>query len=258
MLSRLRRWRRQRIVEARRPSPHDWEAATAGLPVLSGLSPAERARLQELAVLFLHAKSLEPVAGLELTEPMRLRIAALAALPVLGLDIDYYRGFYSVVIYPGSFRARHEHWEEDGTVHQVEQELAGEAWERGPVILSWEEVEASLELDGFNVVIHECAHKLDMLTGATNGLPPLHRGMQVRAWSEAFGAAYENLQRRAQAGEQTELDPYAAESPAEFFAVASEAFFELPHLLREVYPAVYEQLLAFYRQDPASRLPEDC
>jgi Mlc titration factor MtfA (ptsG expression regulator) len=254
VFTRLRAWRDRRILAAARLDPGVWQSAVADLPLLTRLGVDELERLRRLVVLFLHHKTLEPVGGCELSEPMRLRIAALACLPILNLGLEYYRGFYAVVVYPGGFRARHEHVEEDGTVHHSEEELVGEAWEQGPVILSWDDVETASNLDGFNVVIHECAHKLDMLLASANGLPPLHAGMRVEEWSAAFNAAFEDLQQRADAGEETEIDPYAAESPAEFFAVSSEAFFELPQLLKNAYPAVYAQLSAFYRQDPAARL----
>jgi len=250
-----RRWRRQRVLARDRLDPQSWPEVRAALPLLQGLSDEELGRLEQLMLLFLAEKKFEAVGGLELTEPMRLVIAAQACLPILNLGIDYYRGWYSVVVYPGGFMARRHYVDEAAVVHAWEEPLAGEAWEQGPVILSWEDVEDSLPLDGFNVVLHEFAHKLDMLTGAPNGLPPLHRDMVVAEWSAAMQAAYDDLAARDDAGEETPIDPYAAESPAEFFAVISEVFFELPHVLLAEYPAVYKQLARFYRQDPAERLP---
>jgi len=249
-----RRWRRQRVLEQDRLDPALWAELLEALPVLDGLSEAERERLKTLTVLFLAEKKFEAVGGLELTEPMRLAIAMQACLPILNLGIDYYRGWYSVVVYPGGFMARRHYVDEASVEHAWDEPLAGEAWEQGPVILSWEDVEDSLALDGFNVVLHEFAHKLDMLTGAPNGLPPLHGDMPIKEWSTAMQAAFDDLAARDEAGEETPIDPYAAESPAEFFAVVSEAFFELPHLLRDEYPEVYRQLTRFYRQDPAARL----
>jgi len=246
--------RRQRILNRTEINPVLWRETLDALPLLGGMSVAELSRLRDMAVLFLHAKTLEPVGEFEATDAMRLRIGCLAALPILNLGLDWYRNWYSVVLYPGGFRARRQHVDEAAVVHDYEEDLAGEAWERGPVILSWEEIEASRYCDGFNVAIHEFAHKLDMLTGHPNGLPPLHRDMRVEEWSEAFGAAYADLTQRVAAGEETAIDPYAAEDPAEFFAVISEAFFELPWIVEEVYPAVYQQLRAFYRQDPLQRL----
>jgi len=222
----------------------------AGLPVLYGLNRDELERLRELVILFLHEKSLEAAGGLELTEAMRLRIAAQACLPILNLGLDYYQGWVTVIVYPGGFLARHQYADSAGIVHTVQRPLIGEAWEQGPLILSWEDIEAASTLTGFNVVIHELAHKLDMLNGVANGMPPLHATMQVEEWSWVFGTAYEDCCQ----GLETVLDPYAAESPAEFFAIVSEAFFEIPGVLNTVYPAVYEQLRAFYRQDPRRRL----
>jgi Mlc titration factor MtfA (ptsG expression regulator) len=251
----LRDWRRRRILAGARIDEALWRRTLEALPLLGGMSAAELDRLRALTLLFLHEKALEPVGEAVVTDGMRLRIGCLAALPVLNLGLDWYRNWHSVVVYPSGFRARRQHIDEASVVHDYEEDLVGEAWERGPVLLSWEEVEASTALDGFNVAIHEFAHKLDMLTGHPNGLPPLHRDMRVEAWSEAFGTAFADLERRLAADEETAIDPYAAEDPAEFFAVLSEAFFEQPRLVKEVYPEVYGQLHAFYRQDPARRLP---
>jgi hypothetical protein len=139
-------------------------------------------------------------------------------------------------------------------VHSGRDLRSGEAWERGPLVISLRDVHAQSGWEGYNVVIHECAHKLDMRNGAPDGFPPLHRGMSVGDWTAAFTHAYEDLCARIARGEEPPLDAYAAESPAECFAVFSEYFFEAPGRLRAVYPAVYEQLLRYYRQDPAARL----
>jgi len=127
--------------------------------------------------------------------------------------------------------------------------MAGEAWGRGPVILSWADV-LSGKKPGHNVVIHEMAHKLDMLNGDANGFPPLHRRMDRRVWSRVFSSAWDRLQEEQRNGAELPIDPYALESPAEFFAVASEQFFEAPANLREHLPDVYRQLEQFYRQHP--------
>lgn len=253
MLSWLRERRRQRILAKARLEPRLWQATLDALPIINGMSADELRRLQELTLLFLHSKALEPAAGLELDEAMRLRIGCLAALPILNLGLGWYRNWYSVIVYPSGFRARRHHTDEADVVHEYHEELVGEAWEQGPVLLSWEEAAAAGQGDGFNVVIHELAHKLDMLTGSPNGLPPLHRGMPIAAWSAAFNAAYADINRQLEAGEETALDPYAAEDPAEFFAVVSEYFFEQPDVVAATYPAVYQQLQQFYRQDPLAR-----
>jgi Mlc titration factor MtfA (ptsG expression regulator) len=153
-----------------------------------------------------------------------------------------------VVVYPGDFRVRRTEVDEDGVVHEWDDELAGEAMPGGPVVLSWD---AAANDPHMNVVIHEFAHKLDMLDGVADGKPPLHAGMDARAWRKALDEAYEGLCDAVERGRDTWLDPYAAEHPSEFFAVASEAFFEDPKETRRRYPDFYEQLKLFYRQDPA-------
>ena len=185
---------------------------------------------------------------------MRLLIALQACLPILHLGLDWYEGWYAVIVYPGEFVPKREWIDDDGVVWSSAEPMSGEAWEQGPIILSWADVEAGRERDGYNVVIHELAHKLDMRDGAANGCPPLHRSMSHSAWAEAFGHAYRDLSRRVEAGEDTTIDPYATASPAELFAVCSEVFFELPHLLANEYPAVYGQLSEVCRQVPAQRL----
>ena len=253
-MSFIRDWRRRRMLERRAIPPSDWRAVTRAMPLLAGLDDDEVERLRVLASVFLDEKSLEPVQGLRLTDPMRWMLAAYAALPVLNLGIDWYGGWRSLVLYPGEFVASHEWTDEGGLVHQRREVLSGEAWERGPMVLSWEDVAAAGVLDGYNPVIHECAHKLDLRNGDANGQPPLHAGMERQAWRDVFSAAFVDLTARVDRGEETPLDPYATESPGEFFAVMSEHFFETPHLLMGQYPEVYRQLSLFYLQDPAARL----
>ena len=251
----IRNWRRRRILQ-RKPVPQAlWDAVTAELPVLTGLDTGEMARLRDLATLFLHEKAFDTAHGVELNDFMRLTIAALACLPILNLGLGWYRGWSVVMVYPAEFIPEREVEDEAGVVHVRREPLSGEAWDQGGVILSWEDVDDSGWCDGYNVVIHELAHKLDMLGGGSDGFPPLHAGMSPEAWSSAFQAVYDDLGRRADAGEKTAIDPYAAEDPAECFAVLSEYFFEQPGLLKDSYPDVYEQLALFYRQDPAQRNP---
>lgn len=239
-------FRRRRIGDA------VWRESIAGFSMFDRLSARERERLRELAEGFVRRKSIEGAGGLRVEAQMVSDLAAQACLPVLGLGLDYYRGWRSLIVYPGGFLARHRYEDEDGVVHEVCEERIGESWDLGPVIVSWEDVEASMRGgdEGFNVVIHELAHKLDALTGSVNGLPPLHRGMPVQRWSRAFEAAYERLGRCIDRGAAPPIDAYAAESPAEFFSVASEYFFTLPEILRSAFPPVYEQLAHFYRQAP--------
>jgi len=253
LFRRLRDWRNP--PERALVSPSLWHSAVADLAVLDGLREAETERLRRLAGRFLHDRYFEPAGGLVLDDAIRTRIAALACLPILELDYDWYDGWRTVIVYPGEFVRPRSEFDPIGVMHEWEDVLTGESWERGPVILSWADVEASGRRDGYNVVIHEMAHKLDMRNGGPDGFPPLHKGMNRRAWTERFTAAFEDLNARLDRGEPTAIDPYAAEEPAEFFAVLSEYFFERPELVTVEYPAVYELLAQFYRQDPASRLP---
>lgn len=254
-MKRLRDWWRKemQIAPGGAFAAEDWSLAWENLPLLDDLGEDEAERLSVLAERFLRDKVIEPVQGLALTDPMRLVIALQACLPVLELGLDWYLGWYALILYPDAFVPGHEVIGEDGVVGIETEAKSGEAWDRGPVILSWADVEAGLERDGYNVVIHELAHKLDLRDGTANGCPPLHREMSAADWKNAFSHAYADLCQRVDEGEDTPLDPYASESPAEFFAVASEAFFELPALLAREYPAVYAQLRAFYRQDPLAR-----
>lgn len=249
----VKNWRRRRVLRRSSLQQAEWQRTVADLPVLRGLNLDELRRLKDLTVLFLHEKSLEVVGDLELTDAMRLRIAAQACLPILNLDLDYYRNWVSVIVYPAGFLSHRQYRDTAGVVHSGYQARVGESWAQGPVILSWADIAHTGVGDGFNVVIHEFAHKLDMLNGVANGMPPLHRDMAVAAWSRLFTAAYEDLCSRMEAGLGTIINPYAGESPAEFFAVVSEAFFEIPNVLLAVYPEIYGQLRAFYRQHPVSR-----
>lgn len=252
---RLKQWRRRRLLQRHAIPDAEWSATVAALPLLRCLEAEELQRLRDLSTLFLYEKDVSGAVGYTLRQDVRLKIAAQACLPILNLGLKYYAGWVSIIVYPNEFIPEREYMDESGVVHVTRDVMVGESWERGPVILSAEDAERSGSVDGVNVVIHEFAHKLDMLNGRADGFPPLHAGMSNTAWSQALGSAYEDFCRRVDAGEETVIDPYAAENPAEFFAVLSEVFFELPQVLLQAYPAVYRQLVAFYRQDPFARLP---
>jgi len=228
----------------------DWRFVLRRFALVGALDEPRRARLRALAARFLAAKAIEPVQGLALDPAQRAAIAALACVPVLELGLDAYDGWRSVVVYPAGFLARGQDVDEAGVVHEYAEPRSGETWLAGPVVLSWEEVAMSGDLDGYNVVVHEMAHKLDMLDGDANGRPPLHTGMDPVRWYEAFSTAFADLEACLDAGREPPIDDYAAQSPDEFFAVASEYFFELPEVLAAAYPEVYEQLDAFYRPQP--------
>lgn len=250
----LREWRRRRLLRRNPLADDAWSTALDRLPILRGLDDRELDELRMLAAIFLQEKSFQPAHGLNITPVMQLCIAAQACLPVLHLGLDWYRGWTTLIVYPGEFVHRREELDEAGVVHEWDEIRGGESWEYGPVILSWADVEASGRCDGYNVVIHELAHKLDMLNGDPDGFPPLPRDMEIRSWTRVFSEAFTDMNRRLDAGEDTAIDPYAAEHPAEFFAVLSEYFFEVPAMVHGTYPAVYDQLKAFYRQDPIHRL----
>ncbi len=246
----LRAWRRRRVLEKHSIDDALWRRSVGRLSFIRSLEEAQSARLKQLVLVFLAEKEFSAAAGAALTDEMRLSIAAQACMPILELGIDWYSGWSGVVVYPYDFRVRRTEVDEHGVVHEWDDELAGEAMPGGPVVLSWD---AAAHDPAMNVVLHEFAHKLDMLDGVVDGVPPLHRGMDPAAWRAAFQEAYEGFCEAVDRGRDTWLDPYAAEHVSEFFAVVSEAFFEDPRETRRRYPDVYDQLKAFYKQDPAAR-----
>ncbi|WP_120997596.1 zinc-dependent peptidase [Stutzerimonas urumqiensis] len=253
-----RAWRRRRLLARFPIDTALWQQVIDSLPLLDGLEPEALDRLRDRCVLFLHAKRLTCLPTVSLDTVARLRLAAQAQLPLLELpDLDWYGGFHELVIYPDDFASPQKHRDPDsGVVHEWDAEHSGEAWQQGPVILARPGIEQSGGWEGYNLIIHELAHKLDMLNGDANGLPPLHRDMRIADWAEAMQPAYDalNAQLDADPAAETPIDPYAAEDPAEFFAVTSEYFFTAPDLLHDAFPAVYRQLGLFYRQDPFARL----
>lgn len=258
MLQWYRDWRRQQQLRRAQFNDALFRAMVSNAPYMRGLSKSDIERLRELCIRFLAQKEFTGAAGAVITDEVRHTVAVQACLMILNLDMDYYGGWSGIIIYPDQFVPRHQYVDGAGVVHINPRAMAGEAWSNGPIILSWEDTKHSYLDDGVNVVIHEFAHKLDMLNGAPNGYPPLHKGMNRDAWSQTFRAAYLDFCRRVDQVEQNlPLDPYASESPAEFFAVASEAFFEAPEDLIELYPEAYQQLVAFYKQDTFLRLTAD-
>lgn len=251
----LEKWRRRRILK-RHPVPEAiWQQVTADLFFLRGLSTEEMERLRQWTTIFLHDKKIHGVQGLIVTEAMQVTVAVQACLLILNLGLRYYDDWVEVIIYPGQFVLNHVYRDEAGVVHTRRTVASGESWLAGPVILSWEDVTDINNVAGYNVVIHEAAHKLDMLNGSADGYPSLHHSMDTRIWADVFTRAYEMFCQQLQRGEAAAINPYAAEHPAEFFAVVSEVFFVRPHRLKQYFPEVYAQLSLFYRQDPAARLP---
>ncbi|MCL2876926.1 MAG: zinc-dependent peptidase [Betaproteobacteria bacterium] len=252
MLNKLKRWLALPGGQGM-PLPEGlWARIEARLPFLSWLPIEARSRLRTLSKDFLTEKEFYGARKLHLDDEIMLTIAVQACLPILNYrGLTAYRDWVGIVVYPGDFVVPQQIMDETGVVHEYEEILLGEARADGPVLLAWSDDGSP---DGVNVVIHEFVHKLDMANngGDANGCPALPPGMSRKAWAEAFSAAYKRLCRLDDTGIETILDPYATDSPAEFFAVASEAFFETPMSLRADFPTVYAQLAAFYGLDTAT------
>lgn len=248
MFSKLRNWRQHRTLARHPIADASWQHALARCAPAQRLGASDQAELRVLATLFLHRKSFEPVQDLQLSDADRTLIAVHAAVPILKLGLDWYDGWYSLIIYPHAFTPRRQRMDAAGVVHDNGDILAGEAWGRGPVILSQDDIQRTGETLGHNVIIHEMAHKLDMQNGDANGFPPLHRRMSRQRWSCVFTQAWDELHAARRQGRTLPINSYGLTSPAEFFAVLSEHFFEQPQALRRDLPQVHRQLSDFYRQ----------
>jgi len=262
--------------------PAGWAVLCEHHPYLTGLTATEATRLLDLCAAFCAAKQFSAAGDHELTAAMVESIALQACLPVLELGLGAYPEFSEIIVYPGEFLVDREFVDAAGVVHTERAPLAGEAWDGGPVILSWEDVAGGLGGDGTgNVVIHEFAHKLDMTNGTVDGMPAfwrtLHPDLDARVWSTVFETAWDDFTLRLERLEDSfppdfdpesdaawalyrtlPLDPYAATDPGEFFSVCAEVFFVDPDRLAEGYPQVYDLLRRYFRQDPAARRASAC
>jgi Mlc titration factor MtfA (ptsG expression regulator) len=250
----FRRSRRFHIRNGELLSEAEWSSLLEHHPILKGFSPGELERLRELVSVFLRVKRFEAAKGIVLAEHMKAVIAVQACLPVLNLGLEWYSNWKTVVVVPEHFAGKARSVDPAGVVHEWEDLRIGESWTRGPVVLSWADVERSGWADGFNVVIHEATHRLDQLDGAMNGRPALHSEMSPEEWQQVFTAAYLRLGQRLGRGRSGSVSDYALTNPSEFFAVVSEMFFERPHALLREYPHVHRLLREFYRQEPDKRL----
>lgn len=254
---RRREARIERLLQQRAIPDDLWLDTLAAYPFLKRRPLADLQRLRELSTLFLARKEFSTAGGLVLTDAIAVAIAAQACVPVLCLEhgLDWYDGFVGIVLQPDEVQVQRSWQDEDGVVHSGEEHLAGEAMAGGPVMLSWRDVEMSQDPDeaaaGYNVVIHEFAHVIDMRDGDATGMPPLPSRAAQTHWQAVMDAEFDSLCTALDAGEDTWLDPYAAQGPEELFAVASEAFFVAPREFRQAHPALYELLQGFYGQDPA-------
>ena len=253
----LQRWQASREARllARRAIPDAlWQLTLARLPFLAWRSDADLAELRRLASLFLDQKEFTGANGLAVDDAMAVCIAAQAVLPVLRVGLAPYNSFVGIVVHPDEVVAQREVVDDDGVVHAYDEVLAGEAMEGGPVMLSWRDVADAGETaaSGYNVVIHEFAHVLDMGDGVADGVPPLPSVQARRDWLAVLMPAYDRLGEQVACGYATLLDPYGAQGPEEFFAVASETFFVNPNELRAEHPDLYGLLARYFQQDPAA------
>lgn len=231
-----------------------WQQAMA-IPLLSALTPAEQQALIQLARRFLQQKRIVPLQDFHLDELKSCRLALLFCLPVLNLGYDWLDGFHEVLLYPSPFMVDDEWQDEFGLIHRERMVHSGQSWQQGPIVLNWLDVQDSFDLSGYNLIIHEVAHKLDSRgSGQANGVPSIAL-RDVAGWEKDLQAAMQNIQDEIDTvGENgASIDAYAASDGAECFAVLSEYFFTAPELLQERFPALYRRFTLFYRQDPASR-----
>ena len=259
----IARWwaarKERRSLERRAIGDALWQDVLIQLPFLATRSADDLARLRRLASLFLDRKEFSGAGGFVVDDATAVSVAVQACLPVLELGIEQYDGFVGIVMHADAVVAEREFTDEHGVVHQYDELLAGEAMEGGPVMLSWADVRGRVPDVGaedspsaYNVVIHEFAHVLDMRDGQADGVPLLASSQEREAWLAVLMPEFDRFCERVVCGYQTVLDAYAAESPDEFFAVASEGFFVTPRELKEEQPALYRLLASYYRQDPAA------
>jgi Mlc titration factor MtfA (ptsG expression regulator) len=247
--------RRRRLRE--KPLPESWRSILEHkVGYFQCLTADEQAELCGHIQVFLAEKRFEGCGGLEVTDEIRVTIAALACVLLLHRDTDYFPLMRSVLVYPQHFFTELTTESDDGIVCEEIADREGESWHRGPVVLSWEDVEhdAAAPDDGVNVVFHEFAHQLDSESGAEDGAPLLPERSMVGDWARILGREYERLIDDVENRRPHLIDEYGASDPAEFFAVVSELFFEMPAALARHHPEIYELMRRFYRQDPAARL----
>ena len=254
MFKRIRNWLEKRRVKKMGLTAEQWETAISDWPVIDRYQGAERDALRDLTFRFMARKYFASGSGFQFDAEMSLKVATMACVPILKLGLDWYDHLHTVILYEADFVTNRPYRSDDGVVHAQRSGLSGEAWQRGPLVLSWESVietgPHAREGKASNVVIHEFAHKLDMLRDGANGAPPMHPDMRSGEWHDIFTAAWDRLQGDLHKHRPLPLDDYALTNPAEFFAVCSETFFEDPKNMKEHMPEVYRLLCQFYRQQP--------
>ncbi len=246
--------KRRREKLRNQPFPPAWlDIMEKNVPIYHRLSRTDQKELHGHILVFLAEKNFEGCGGLDITDEIKVTIAANACILLLHRQTDYYPGLYSILVYPGAFIAKGYVEYAPGYYAETEQVHLGESWKRGALILSWDDVLAGAGdvHNGRNVVLHEFAHQLDTEDGYANGAPPLPDRTMYVDWARILRKDYEGLKKDAEEGRPTVLDEYGASAPAEFFAVATECFFENPVQLQRSHPELYEELKLYYQQDPA-------
>jgi hypothetical protein len=253
MLKFIRAKRRRRLRDL--PFPGEWaQRLEDNFPIYARLPEEDRRELHGHIHVFLSEKRFEGCGGLELTDEIRVTIAAQACLLLLHRDTDYFPHLHSILVYPEPYVVEAEEVDETGIVTEFADDRSGETWEQGSLILAWDEVlEGGRDLDDdFNVVFHEFAHQLDLENGEIDGVPRLESKERYASWTKTLSGSLERFRKDVRRRKRTPIDPYAAEDLGEFFAVAVEGFFEQPARLKATYGELYRELSAYFRQDPAS------
>jgi MtfA peptidase len=256
----LRWWRKRRRARLlSEPFPVDWlRYLELNVALWRAVPEPVKPRLMDDLRLFMAERYWEPCGGLELSAPMRALIAAQACILTLGRSVDAFDHVRSILVYPHSYWAPDVYEDESGVVTEEMDEREGEAWELGTVVLSWQEVLADARtLSGRNLVLHELAHQLDLLDVLQAGYPVAANARELHArWRETFLDAFDAFCERVDSGKRVKaLDDYGAEDESEFFAVATESFFERGEYLKTHHPRLYEVLSGYFNQDPASWPP---
>lgn len=245
--------RRRKKIRRRKFSSAWRKTIERNVPFVRYLPPGDREELEEHIQVFLAEKRFEGADGLAMTDEIRVTIAAQACVLLLHRKTDYYPGLYSIIVYPRAYLAHRHEQDTTGIVTEGMQPRLGESWKQGGIVLSWDDVRSGAAdvHDGRNVVFHEFAHQLDTEDGEADGTPVLSDRSMYLAWAQVFGEEYTRLQRDIEHGQETLLDRYGATNPAEFFAVATEFFFEKPRQVKRKLPRLYDELSRYYKQDPA-------
>jgi MtfA peptidase len=244
-------WRRNQLQT--RPFPPLWQSTLEhSLPQYLRLSPSERKQLQGHIQVFVAEKQFIGCNGLQITEEIKLNIAAVACLLLLNERGKYFPKLRSILVYPTAYWVDSTVSVGNGVIEEKREARLGESWSRDQVVLAWEQVQQDLNAweDGRNVVLHEFAHQLDQEDGKAEGVPILQNNSDYDRWAQVMTEEYQQLCKNVERGVKTVMDSYGTINPAEFFAVATETFFEKPSLMQQKHPDLYEQLHRYYQLDP--------